>query len=1139
MLACSALLHAAACAVAPAREAHAIVPGQSTDHSSSNCASNCGALELRRDLATEDGQAAWAAYLKGVYGEPVVNTSIITGFDFFYRQSPLLSGAPKDASVRACIEQWEAGSGVMVAQGAAWWSALGCRCPTCAGASTPEQQVSSFGLWVNRRPARSLLLSSTRLEVTRVPSNLEVAPTHNGAWSLWFYATRGSGVFLDLDALRAMGGRFVQVSDRDALDFFDAARMTPKDIDADVNRYMLEHDIRVLVYDRSMAALGAPRAEVVVRLDANLFPGANYSTMACPLPDSLLSAGLTQPRACKCDAANQQRLACSEGSVADGGHPLLPLDSEFVDATIQPAAKPAALCAADTLRPRTILGEYGPTADEPLVSIRSNCSAVAAGEMFRTPYASNVAFHDAPSKATGSKADTCQWTNVAANRAWLSAVEATDAAFKMSCYYGRVYPGIATGARVNASQLDYFWSHVPTLGATSVLGVSAISIMANAPSGACPMPDRSLWMVKEDAALHPARLSCADVSACRCENAECAPRLAADNDVTSSFSSSWSCAVAAMSSAPAFPGFFAHRSDKDAIRRVPSHSSWVSKAAATNRHVADNTWVEVMRIARMDDRFGAPAADSPFESEMALVGQVWFWVARGSGVWLNVGRSLVMRGPQPVASRTAVELSAGPVTTNPTCREARSRGYDTIQLLRSFGMTNELIDCRGAARPDWNVTYEPGCPPPHVELRAGLPTPRDAPALEGVEGSFAACACDRSYDFANCYGSPSKRDDLLRRNISNIDVADTTTAVAPLEPAKEIGTGAASSVNASAEYTSCVRVAEQLNDNVSAPFEGFDSTGIWARSLDDLVALVENSPPERLEHQVLGRWLRAGRCPTVDESSTSTDTPPWCPGQGNEAHGSFHFNSSLLRRYSFSFLNQGLCWRRTAASGEEEPTSLQTEDIFNSVYALDHIMGGILSLPHRLVNRAMCYFPRDAGTCLRSRCGCGTYVDNATVDKPYLPGDSTTRGASNLAEFTNASDAAVESYLENYWDGNQTWEGLMPSMSADVYARVGQKQLAWDQVRLPGGSDDLADIVPGWKSGYNEILVQPWFGVQHAEVPIDAWFYTSSSSSEAQTRHNRRFMESVARAYRHASGRDLPVVKLDARECRRRPFSCE
>ena len=132
-------------------------------------------------------------------------------------------------------------------------------------------------------------------------------------------------------------------------------------------------------------------------------------------------------------------------------------------------AEPAALCAADTLRPRTILGEYGPTADEPLVSIRSNCSAVAAGEMFRTPYASNVAFHDAPSKATGSKADTCQWTNVAANRAWLSAVEATDAAFKMSCYYGRVYPGIATGARVNASQLDYFWSHVPTLGATSVI----------------------------------------------------------------------------------------------------------------------------------------------------------------------------------------------------------------------------------------------------------------------------------------------------------------------------------------------------------------------------------------------------------------------------------------------------------------------------------------------------------------------------------------------------------------------------------------------------------------------------------------------------------------------------------------------
>jgi hypothetical protein len=140
------------------------------------------------------------------------------------------------------------------------------------------------------------------------------------------------------------------------------------------------------------------------------------------------------------------------------------------------------------------------------------------------------------------------------------------------------------------------------------------------------------------------------------------------------------------------------------------------------------------------------------------VGQLWFWVARGSGVWLNVGRSLVMTGPPP-PSRTAatsvrgsLSLPAAPTTTNPTCREARARGYDTIQLLRSYGLTYELIDCRGVTRPDWNVTYEPACPPDHVQLRVGLPAPRDAPALAGAGGTSAPCSCDHSYDFLNCYG---------------------------------------------------------------------------------------------------------------------------------------------------------------------------------------------------------------------------------------------------------------------------------------------------------------------------------------------------------------------------------------------------
>jgi hypothetical protein len=179
----------------------------------------------------------------------------------------------------------------------------------------------------------------------------------------------------------------------------------------------------------------------------------------------------------------------------------------------------------------------------------------------------------------------------------------------------------------------------------------------------------------------------------------------------------------------AFPGFFVFRNE----------TADRASGQMSERGVADHTWVEVVRIARLDDRYIGTthplANQSSIVAEQCLVGQIWFWVARGSGVWINVGRSLVLPGPFPRA-----------------CEEAYAEGYDTVQLTRSYGLTYELIDCRGMSRPDAWLSYEPACPPSHIELRAGMPTPRDAPALNGLAGTDSPCACDSSYDFLNCFG---------------------------------------------------------------------------------------------------------------------------------------------------------------------------------------------------------------------------------------------------------------------------------------------------------------------------------------------------------------------------------------------------
>ena len=57
--------------------------------------------------------------------------------------------------------------------------------------------------------------------------------------------------------------------------------------------------------------------------------------------------------------------------------------------------------------------------------------------------------------------------------------------------------------------------------------------------------------------------------------------------------------------------------------------------AGEARELPEYKWVEVRRVSRL----------TGFGGDANTEGQLWFWVAPGSRIWLNVGRSLVRTNP--------------------------------------------------------------------------------------------------------------------------------------------------------------------------------------------------------------------------------------------------------------------------------------------------------------------------------------------------------------------------------------------------------------------------------------------------------------------------------------------------------------
>jgi len=147
--------------------------------------------------------------------------------------------------------------------------------PTCL----PAQIASAVGFFVKV----SEPLPSSRIEVTHI--------NYDESGASWFWHTPGSGVFIDLDALRKRGSVLLLHNRGD----FDA-HGRGKWVSQQAAHIMRSHDIAAVLFRSGLGVPGVP--EFIVRHTSE-DPGDQGG--ACPLAAALLSTGLLHPRPCSCE----------------------------------------------------------------------------------------------------------------------------------------------------------------------------------------------------------------------------------------------------------------------------------------------------------------------------------------------------------------------------------------------------------------------------------------------------------------------------------------------------------------------------------------------------------------------------------------------------------------------------------------------------------------------------------------------------------------------------------------------------------------------------------------------------------------------------------------------------------------------
>lgn len=297
-------------------------------------------------------------------------------------------------------------------------------------------------------------------------------------------------------------------------------------------------------------------------------------------------------------------------------------------------------------------------------------------------------------------------------------------AHAMREYYSKIYGLHAheACAYVDPTLLTFFWAFAPNRSSFRVLWITAY----------CSKYHRNLLWGPIDDALLSTRLVQTYSGAENCRTDDPGDEDGYDDPCLASLA--WG---GRSNPAISFPGFFAQKFDYSRLSDAPMASVW-------RGGLADHTWAEVMRIDRID-------LTSHGDTTTCTVGQLWLWLSPGSGIWYNVGRS-----KRALTTADAASLWSG-LPTRP-CTIARREGYDSVQLIEfDNGFSFEIMDCRGAELPNYDHSWDVGCPPPHIELRAGVPprAERWAPALASLpieaEGT-TDCVCDASWSHINCEG---------------------------------------------------------------------------------------------------------------------------------------------------------------------------------------------------------------------------------------------------------------------------------------------------------------------------------------------------------------------------------------------------
>ena len=245
-----------------------------------------------------NGSSEWRLYLQSVYdNDPSIGTlpdsaieDKLRKFSWFYHTelNPL-------NMTSVCIDEWNYNG--VVGRDTAW---VGWRTGVQAG--WPESMAGVFGFFVNRMVPD--LERERWLEVTHVPLH-EAGVT-------WLYHTVGSGIFIDMNLLRSRG-KILQIDTRFDWKFGHWSE-TPYD-------NMAQHNLSVIIIGRGLLSVGAPRTEVIVKWFNTSEAGAKATP--CPLPNEVLSTGLSAQLPCRCNSTFD-RLNCGSYLPGEPPHPLSP-----------------------------------------------------------------------------------------------------------------------------------------------------------------------------------------------------------------------------------------------------------------------------------------------------------------------------------------------------------------------------------------------------------------------------------------------------------------------------------------------------------------------------------------------------------------------------------------------------------------------------------------------------------------------------------------------------------------------------------------------------------------------------------------------------------------------------------------------